>query len=366
MRILFITACYLPTTNGVTYHISSVTQSLRKLGHKVYILAPTFPGYKDSDKYVFRYPSIPNPFIKTYPLGIPLFLRGKLKKIKPDVIHTHHPLIIGQYAAQIADWLSKPFFFTAHTQYEQYLNYYFPHGYSLTSKIIIRDLQKLGKRCQKVVCPSANTELRLNRYGIENTTVINNGVEDYFFVKPKKKPISQPTLVFTGRLEKEKNPFFLLKIGQELKKLMPNFRLIIIGSGSLLNKLQQKFIQSKLENNLLFTGDVNRSLLPDIYKSAHVFLTPSTSEVMPLSLLEALASGLPAIALKHSGLEELILDGKTGFIVNKKPKEIAEKINDLFQNPKILHKLSLDSYKHAQKFSVEKTAEKLIKLYQAH
>ena len=364
MRILFVTASYLPTTNGVTYHISSTAQALRKIGHKVYILAPSFPGYKDIDKYVIRYPSLPNPFIKNYPMGIPFLPLKKIRKLKIDVVHTHHPLIIGQAASQIAEKLGKPLFFTAHTQYEQYLNYYFPHGYNLTSKIIIRDLQKLGKRCQKVVCPSANTELRLNRYGIKNTTVINNGVENYFFVKPKKKSISQPILVFTGRLEKEKNPFFLLKIGQELKKLMPNFRLIIIGSGSLLSKLQQKSLQSKLENNLLFTGNVNRSLLPDIYKSAHIFLTPSTSEVMPLSLLEALASGLPQIALKNSGLEELILDGKTGFIVNKNPKEIAKKINDLFQNPKILQRLSLDSYKHAQNFSVEKTAEKLIEFYQ--
>jgi len=365
MRILFVTASYLPTTNGVTYHIASTAQALRKIGHKVYILAPSFPGYKDTDKHLIRYPSLPNPFIKTYPLGIPLVFFNKIRKLKPDLVHTHHPFIIGQFAAQVAEKLSKPLFFTAHTQYEQYLNYYFPHGYNLTSKIIIRDLQKLGKRCQKVVCPSANTEHRLNRYGIKNTTVINNGVEDYFFVKPKKKSISQPTLVFTGRLEKEKNPFFLLKIGQELKKLIPNFRLIIIGSGSLLNKLQQKSLQSKLENNLLFTGDVNRSLLPDIYKSAHLFITPSTSEVMPLSVIEAGASGLPVIALKNSGLEELVINGRTGFVLNKNPKEIAEKINYLFQNPKILQKLSLDSYKHAQNFSVEKTTEKLLQLYRS-
>jgi len=363
VRILFVTATYLPTVNGVTYHINSTTKALRKMGHKVFILAPTFPGYKDTDKDVIRYPSLPNPFVKSYPLGIPLVLFAKIKKIKLDIIHTHHPLIIGQYASQLADKLNLPLYFTAHTQYEQYLNYYFPHGYDFTSRIIIKNLINLGKRCKKVICPSQKTEVRLKKYGIPNTTVVYNGVEREFLIKPKKKSLSQPTLVYTGRVEKEKDPLFLLKVTQDLKKILPNFRFIIVGSGSQLAALNQKAYKSRLAENILFTGGVNRYLLPDIYKSAHLFITASKSEVMPLSLLEALGSGLPVIALKNSGLEEIIKDGKTGFILKGNPKLIADKIEYLFSNPKILYKLSLNAYKSAQNFSTNKTAERLINLY---
>lgn len=363
MRILFITASYLPITNGVTYHIVSIKKALEKLGHKVYILAPSFPGYKDGESGVIRFPSFPNPIIKSYPVGIPMVSISKIKKLKPDLVHTHHPFYIGQYASQIAEKLSIPLFFTAHTQYEKYLNYYFPQGYKLTSKFVARDIIKLATKCNKIICPSQSTKTRIEQMGIKNTALIHNGVENTFFNKPKKKSVKQPTLVFTGRLEKEKNPFFLLKVAGELVKTISNFKLIVIGSGSLFGQFQEKLFQYKLSENVIVTGEIRRNLLPDIYKSAHLFITPSTSEVMPLSIIEATASGLPVMALKNSNLEDLIINEKTGYILNANPKTIAEKITDIFSNEKLLFRLSNNSFKHSQNFSVNKTAEKLFELY---
>lgn len=365
MRILFTTASYLPTANGVTYHISSTADALRKLGHKVHILAPSFPGYTDSDKNVIRYPSLPNPFINKYPLGIPFVPIEKIKKINPDIIHTHHPLVVGQFAIQIAAKLKKPLFATAHTQYEQYLNYYFPHGYNITSRIIINDLKNLANHSQKIICPSLNTEQRLNKHGIKNTIVINNGVEPLFFVKPVKKSLVQPTLAYTGRLEKEKNPLYLIKIARELKMLIPNFRLLIMGSGTMFKEMYHQTLKSKLEENIIFTGEINRMLFPSIYKSVHLFITASLSEVMPISILEAMASGVPTIAIKKSGLEEIVIEDRSGFIVESDPRIIAKKINRLFSNPKTLYNLSLSTYKNALNFSTNKTARKLIEVYES-
>ena len=363
MRVLFITASYLPTTNGVTYHVSSTTQALRKMGHKIYILAPSFPGYKDRDKDVIRYPSLPNPFIKNYPMGIPFLPIKKIRKLKIDVVHTHHPFVIGQVAYQIAEKLDKPLFFTAHTQYEQYLNYYFPHRYDLASKIIVNDLKKMSKYSKKIVCPSANTEKRLIKHGIKNTVIINNGVEDFFFNKPQEKPFNPLTLAYTGRLDREKNPFELIKIARELKKIVPDFKFWILGSGLLFQKMQDQTLRLGLENNITFTGIVDRKLIPEIYKSVHLFLTTSMSEVMPISILEALASGIPTIALKNSGLEEIVIDNKTGFLCDKNPRKIAEKIKEILSSPKGYSNLSLNTYEYAQNFTAKKTAKKLIKLY---
>ena len=363
MRILFTTASYLPTANGVTYHISSTADALRKLGHKVYILAPSFPGYTDSDKNVTRYPSLPNPFINKYPLGIPFVPIEKIKKINPDIIHTHHPLIVGQFAIQIANKLKKPLFVTAHTQYEQYLNYYFPHGYNITSRIIINDLKNLASHSQKVICPSLNTEQRLNKHGVKNTIVINNGVEPLFFVKPVKKSLVQPTLAYTGRLEKEKNPLHLIKFAKELKKLIPNFRLLIMGSGTMFKEMYNQTLKSKLEENIVFTGEINRMLLPSIYKSVHLFITASLSEVMPISILEAMASGIPTISLRNSGLEELIIDNQSGYICERNPKKIAEKISEIAKNKENYYSLSQKTYEYALSFSAKNTAQKLFDLY---
>lgn len=363
MRILFVTASYLPTANGVTYHLSATAEALRKQGNVVYILAPFFPGYKDQDRCVIRYPSLPNPFIKKYPLGVPLVPIEKIRRVNPDVIHTHHPLIIGQFAAFIAEKLRKPLFTTAHTQYERYLNYYFPHGYSLTSQILVNDLQKLAQNSRKVICPSLHTQKRLNRYGIENTVVVNNGVEPMFFVKPFKKSVKQPTLIYVGRLEREKNPLRLIDIAKEIKKTVPNFKMFIIGAGGKFQEMFDQTYKFHLEENITFTGEVDRRLLPEIFKSTHLFITTSTTEVMPISILEAMASGIPTIAIDKSGLEEIVIEGKSGFLLDGNPREIAEKIKLIFSNPPSLHKLALSTYKNALNFSVESTAKKLIEVY---
>jgi 1,2-diacylglycerol 3-alpha-glucosyltransferase len=363
MRILFITATYLPTINGVTHHISSTAEAMRKLGHEVYIFAPSFPGYQDKDKYVIRYPSFPNPLIKNYPVGIPFVSIKKIKKLDIDIVHTHHPSIIGQVAFQIAEKLEKPLFFTAHTQYEQYLNYYFPHGYDFTSKILINDLKKISRCSKKVICPSINTQIRLNKHGIENTIVINNGIEENFFVNPSNKPLTIPTLVYTGRIDREKNPFELLKIAVKLKRMIPNFRFIILGSGLLHQKMIDMALKLKLDKNVIFTGNVEREVIPEIYKSAHLFLTTSVSEVMPISILEAMASGLPTIALEKSGLEEIVIEGKTGYLCINNPRKIAEKINEIISNPKNYANLSSSTYEYSKNFTAQKTAEKLCALY---
>lgn len=363
MRILFVTASYLPTTNGVTYHVSSTAQALRKMGHKVYILAPSFPGYKDRDKDVIRYPSLPNPFIKNYPMGIPFLPAKKLRKLKIDVIHTHHPLVIGQAASQMAEKLGKPLFFTAHTHYEQYLNYYFPRGYDTTSKILVKDLIKISQKSRKVICPSANTEKRLIKHGIKNTIIINNGVEDFFFNKPQEKPFNPLTLAYTGRLDREKKPLELIKIARELKKLIPDFKFWILGSGLLFQKMQDQTLRLGLENNITFTGVVDRKLIPEIYKSVHLFITTSLSEVMPISILEAMACGIPTISLKNSGLEELVIDNQSGYVCERNPKKIAEKIKEITKDKENYYNLSQQTYKYALNFSAKSTAQKLFDLY---
>jgi glycosyltransferase involved in cell wall biosynthesis len=363
MNILLVTSSYLPTINGVTYHISSITHALRKMGHKVYILAPSFPGYKDNDKHVIRYPSIPNPLVKNYPLGGPFASVKKIKRLKIDVIHTHHPLVAGQLAWQIAKKLNKPLFFTAHTQYEQYLNYYFPYGYEFASNLLNKDLIRMSGYSRKIICPSTNTQKRLNRIGIKNTAVIYNGVEDYFFVKPSRKSLITPTLVYTGRVDKEKRPLELIKIARELKKIMPNFRLLVLGSGSQLQKMREQTTKAKLDDHVMYLGVVDRKLFPDIYKSVHLFITPSLSEVMPISILEAMASGVPTISIKGSGLEEIVIDGKTGYLCEKNSGKIAEKIKEILSDPKAYSSLSKKTYAFAMNFSANNTARKLLDLY---
>ena len=84
---------------------------------------------------------------------------------------------------------------------------------------------------------------------------------------------------------------------------------------------------------------------------------------MPLSIIEAMASGLPILALEKSELEDVVIDGKTGFLLQKDTRIIAKKINYLFKNPKLLNNLAQEAYKHSLKFSVKVKSKELEKLY---
>lgn len=365
MRILFVTATYLPTINGVSYQINILKKGLEKLGHKVFILAPSFPCYKDSDKTVFRYPSFPNPVSKKYPVGIPLLTPGDLRKIKPDVIHTHHPFAIGQAAKIISSLLRIPLLFTAHTRYEEYLREYFPHGKKLTSKLLRSSIKSFCQKCHTVICPSQDVKKRFGEMGIENLAVVNNSIEADFFHLPIDKSIKNPTLVYTGRLEKEKNLMFLITIAVELKKVIPNFRLLILGDGALRNILSRKIAQTKLQNNVSLLGSIDRNHLHTIYESAHIFITPSLTEVMPLSIIEAMASGLPVLALEKSRLEDVVIGEKTGFLLPKSAKIISKKVEYLFNNPDVLNNLAKGAHKHSLNFSIDTKSKQLEGLYKA-
>lgn len=362
MKILFITAAYLPTINGVSIHIRDLKKTLEKLGHKVFILAPSFPGYQDIEKNIIRYPSLPNPFAQNYPLGIPITGIEKIKKIKPDIIHTHHPLIIGKFASYVSQKINTPLFFTAHTRYDQYLNYYFPHGYQITSRVITNDLKNLSQKCKKVICPSPETEKRLNKLGIKNTKVIFNGVDTKTFT-PGEIKTKTPILIFTGRLEKEKNPIYLVKLAKKLKEKEFSFKMQIIGDGRLLPEISRLVFKYKLEENIILGGKINQEILPSIYQSADIFFTPSKSEVMPLSLLEALACGLPVVCLEKSNLESLITNGKNGLVLKDNLDLVAESIIRLLDNRKVLKNMSIEARKTALKYSLEQNAKEILKTY---
>ena len=365
MRILFVTATYLPTVNGVSYHLKTLKKELERLGHEVYILAPSYPNYKDTEKNIIRYPSLPNPFVKKYPVGVPLVSLKKIKKINPDVIHTHHPLIIGRLAAYLAEKLKRPLFFSAHTQYEQYLNYYFPHGFQITSKLIVNDLKNLAKKCRTVICPSPETEARLARYKILNTKVIFNGIDVRQFSPSKTVNTEKLSLVYTGRIEKEKNPAFLIKTAKELKKIKPDFEMNIIGDGNFLPRMSQWLIKDKLEDNVRLIGELPRDILPTIYQTGSLFFTPSTSEVMPLTIIEALACGLPIIALEKSNLNSLVVNNKNGLLLKSQPKAVAQAIVGLFADKKLLLAFSREARKKALFFSLEYCTRNLVNLYES-
>src|SRR5512143_1841165 len=124
MHIAYFTNFYLPGVNGVVRSVQVFRDAFTAMGHNVFIFAQE-DNYEDTEPFIFRYPSLHLPLTGDIPAAIPVssFVDQLIPKLKLDVIHTHHPFLLGQTAAAKARDLNLPLVFTFHTQYQEYTHY---------------------------------------------------------------------------------------------------------------------------------------------------------------------------------------------------------------------------------------------------
>jgi len=329
------------------------------------VLAPDHPKVDLPEAGIIRYPSFLSPIAENYPIGIPLVSLEKIKRFQPEVIHTHHPLIIGSLSAYLANKLSIPLFFTNHTRYQEYIRYYLPIGTKITEKIFNHHIKNFSKKNKKIICPSSLIRDYLKHLGISNTVIVPNGIDLENFKPQKNKKPKNLQLIFVGRLEKEKSPNKLLSLAHQIKKNNPQFHLTIVGSGKLLETLKQRTRSLNLTKNITFTGLVPRQKLSQLLNQHHFFISFSTSEVMPLTHLEAQACGLPTIIPEKSGLDNF-LNKTNSIIASPDHKQTYRTIMNVFNNKPKFNQLSQNSIKNSQKYSSLNTAKQLTQLYQKH
>jgi 1,2-diacylglycerol 3-alpha-glucosyltransferase len=166
-----------------------------------------------------------------------------LPSIKLDVIHTHHPFLLGQTAATKAQELNLPLVFTFHTQYREYTHYVpFPAEavQNFLKNAVDRWLQDFMRRCQHIIIPSESMrEILVNQYGLKNNfTVIPTGIDldsyrtaDGEKIRKKRRWGKDIVMISVGRLASEKNWDTLLRAAALVIQDIPHFRLVLIGDG---------------------------------------------------------------------------------------------------------------------------------------
>lgn len=351
MRIAMLTNNYKPFVGGVPISIERLADGLRSLGHEVYIFAPSYEEEKE-EPYVIRYRSRKKKLKGEY--VVPVLYDAKIEEtftlVSFDLIHVHHPMLMGYMAQYIGKKYHLPVVFTYHTRYEQYLHYIFPvskcpdcrknlnhnHFRSLKEKLIYIGGGKLvaihnrifTNQCNLVFAPTPSIKEYLEEHGTNTEIeVIPTGLSgrEFQFNKVRvnelrKKYLNGGTYLFctVSRLEKEKNIEFILKGIRLLKnKFCSSFRLLIIGEGSLREELMIRVRDLGLEENVIFCGLLPHEELPDYYHACDLFLFASESETQGIVLLEAMAAGLPVIAVRGSGVNDVVIDGRNGYLTNE-------------------------------------------------
>lgn len=354
MKIAIFTDTYLPKIDGVGISTEQFCRLLAVRGHQFMICAPEYgPGQENAGTApgisAIRFPNRPLP---SYPevkvAGLSLRRIREAMGWKPDLVHIQTPGLLGQYGIAAARLYSVPVVGTYHTMVNEVGMYLSPYrllrldrlvekvkgtfsrelstelrkaekspAKSLSNRIILRMTNELYNRCEVVISPTELIANELRNGGVKRPLeVVSNGLDLEQF---RGREIAPPEggavrYVHVGRLSFEKNVDIVLWAFLRIRREQPAATLDILGDGPALPSLRAEATRLGLDGAVQFHGFVDRQRLPEYYPKYHCFLTASTMETQGLVVLEALASGLPAIGVEAYALPELIHHGENGFL----------------------------------------------------
>lgn len=236
-----------------------------------------------------------------------------------------------------------------------------------------------SRRLDKIIFISSDIrkELIENQYPLEKLVYIANSVDTDRFKPPEKhENLGSNDFLFVGRLDEQKGLDYLIKAMDIIKSKESNVRLFIVGDGQLRNHLEELCKKLELENHIVFVGFTHDVLR--YYQSAKIFVLPSLSEGLPLSLLEAMSCGLPVVATIVGGnaeivdpnlkTKEVVSDyhiGENGVLVNPEDIEgLAKAILKLLKDEELAKRLGKRARKTVEEnYSQEKIINEYMDLY---
>jgi len=372
MKIAFFSESYKPYLSGVTNSIETLFNELRSMGHDPYVFAPDYPDAKISEN-IYRLPSIGSPYPK-YRLAIPrpFEVLKVLKEKGINIIHSHSPYQLGLMSMWCAGKLDLPFVFTMHTLFDKYMHYVPLIPAKLKEGFMREYIKGFSNRCDVIIVPTQKAKEYIGSTGVTSRIeVIPTGLDLRLFDKldprgvREKHGISQDCIVllFVGRLAKEKNLPFLLRAFRLVQKEINNIKLLLVAGGPLESELKKEAADIGISEKTIFTGEIGYPEVLNYYAAADLFVFSSLTETQGLVLPEAMAAGLPVVALNSEGVSNIVKEGESGFLVEPSENLFAEKVIYLLLNKERLNELRISTKAYAASFSSKTFAGNIEKIY---
>lgn len=368
VRIGFFTDTYTPQINGVVTSICLFKAALEERGHEVYVFAPT-PEHPDDGDLTVRFPSVPFVFQPEMRLASPISIEALrlIDSVELDVVHSHDPFAIGLYGLNVAKLHRIPYIHTYHTLYPEYVHYVWET--KLTKRLAERLSRDFCQQCSSIVAPSTKIERYLREWGVTvPIDIIATGVDVERYSTPDPEAVErirarldlapeERVLVFMGRLGREKNVEMLLRALWHSH--LPNIRLVIAGDGPHREELESIVDELDLQTRVSFLGYVHGADAVATYHVADAFAFASTTETQGLVIGEAMAAGLPVIAVEDLAVEDFVVSGRTGLVVPGRPEDLAHAFDELLGDDDLRATMGAASRERAGHFSIQRQAERL-------
>jgi len=355
MRIGILADLYLPHISGITVFISMYQKTLEIFGHEAHVFTFGPAGLPEEDVRVHRTPGIP--IGKTGFYFNPWHTSRNRELIRSmDLLHTMHPFVSGTLALRYQRDSSTPVVFTSQTRYDLYVRHYLPAPVRPVAHQLLRAyMPGFCRRCAVVIAPSASGEAMLRGLGVKGTVdIIPNAVDLDLFHPVEKFNQDRIRAVYVGRLAAEKNLPFLLRAFSIAASLHPKLELVLIGDGPGRSALETLTRSLRIAPQVTFLGERPHRELPALLAGCDLFLTASATEVHPLSLIEAMAAGLPVVAVGGEGISETVQDGVGGLLSTNSPADFAEKVRRIASDPALGRALAAGAVQTAQAFDIRR------------
>lgn len=387
MRVGIFTESYPPLVNGVSTSILMLEHALTKLGHEVFIITVS-DNKKDyvleNNGHILRLPSVNLANCYDYKMTsvYPIKAVNMIKKMNLDVIHSNVEFTVGIFARVVSEQLSIPLVHTYHTNWEDYTHYITKNKKILDDicKKLLKYLMVFfeDKTVTELIVPSNKIyNLFKDKYKFtKNIHIIQTGIETSKFYKEKfnlkdinslKKKLGikkKDFIVMTvSRLAKEKSVDRIINNHKELVKKYSNMKLLIVGDGPDIDKLKDEAKSLGVSDSVIFTGKVPLSDIPIYYQLGNVFVTASKSETQGLTVVEAISSSLPVVAVKDDSFVNSVIEDFNGFVFTDDEKYINS-ISKLYEDKELYNRLSNQSRLLSEDFSSEYFALKVLKVYE--
>lgn len=369
MKILLVSR-FFNKRGGISRYVAELAERLVK-EHETHLLTTNY-DYKIPNLVVHKKPMIEKPFwlqILSNAYYNTKYSKSLKDKFEIDVVHSQG---------------SESLFCdvcTMHSCHRAWVDCYKSWGIYKNIKatlnptnrvVLLLERKIVEKNCKLIIAVSEGTKREILRYynvSEEKIVVIPNGVnlEEFKPDEKKRKKIREKygigdneiVLMFAGHEFERKGLRFIIEALSMIKE--DNIRLLIIGRG---NPTQYVELARNLnvKDKIIFAGFVED--VTEHYAASDIFVFPTAYEAFSLATLEAAASGLPILATKVNGTEELIEEGYNGFFIKRDPKDIAEKIEILFDDT-LRREISRNARRTAEKYSWDKIVDRYVEVYES-
>ena len=377
MKVLMISDVYFPRINGVSASIETFRRDLKTYGFETLLVAPAYDGRIESDETIIRIPSryLPlDPEDRLMKLAPVRDLIARLRGEAIDLVHIQTPFVAHYAGIEFSDILQVPRIETYHTFFEEYLFHYAPFVPRRLMRALARRFSR--RQCNELdalIVPSTAMHEVLAEYGVTRPIHVQptgipldrfKGGDGMAFRREHGILPDRPTVLYVGRVAFEKNIQFLLRASALAVRSIPDLLFVLTGEGPALNALKRLANELGMDSNVRFLGYLDRSnALLDCYRAADAFVFASRTETQGLVLLEAMACGVPVIAIPAMGTRDILAAGRGASVSEDNEADFAAKIVQLMADGALRTRLRIDALSYVQEWCASTMAQRLGRLY---